>query len=260
MPLTSSGIAYDDTGDGTPTLLFLPGWCGPRTLFDPLCTRLQNRFRCLALDWRGHGESRDADGDFGSTELVEDAMAVIADSGTDQVMLVAAAHAGWIAIELRRRLGAALIPKLVLVDWMVLGAPPPFLDGLAAMAAPVTTRAAVGQLAAMWMDDLDLPDLAAYVASMTAYPDEMWARAAREIATAFQKDASPLDAIAALDPVPATLHVYAQPADASYLQAQQGFAAAHSWFGVERLNAKSHLPMFEDPDAMARGIEGFVAQ
>jgi pimeloyl-ACP methyl ester carboxylesterase len=259
MPVTPSGIAYDDSGDGTPTLLFLPGWCGPRTLFDPLCTRLRDRFRCLALDWRGHGESKDAVADFGSTELVEDAMAVIADSGAGQVVPVAAAHAGWLAIELRRGLGPDRVPKLVLVDWMVLGAPPPFLDGLAAMAAPETTRAVVGQLTGMWMDDLDLPDLAAYVATMTAYPDEMWARAAREIAAAFRQDASPVGAIGALDPVPATLHVYAQPADPGYLQAQQDFAAAHPWFGVERLNARSHFPMFEDPDAMARGIEGFVA-
>jgi pimeloyl-ACP methyl ester carboxylesterase len=259
MPLTPSGISYDDTGDGTPALLFLPGWCGPRTLFDPLRGRLDNRFRGLALDWRGHGESRDADADFGATELVEDALAVIADSGADQVVPVAAAHAGWVAIELRRRLGSARIPKLALVDWMVLVAPPPFLGALAGMAAPETTRAVVAQLTAMWTDDLDLPELAAYVATMSTYPDEMWARAVREIAAAFQREVSPVDAIAALDPTPATLHLYAQPADPGYLQGQQDFAAAHPWFGVERLDAKSHFPMFEVPEDMARGLAAFVS-
>ena len=46
---------------------------------------------------------------------------------------LATAHAGWIAIELRRaseQLGPARVPKLVLVDWIVTAAPPPFLAEL----------------------------------------------------------------------------------------------------------------------------------
>ena len=129
---TSRGIAYDDTGTGDPALLFLPGWCGPRAVFDPLRARLEGSRRVLWADSRGHGESAAADSDFGTNELVDDAVEVIDASGASQVVPVAAAHAGWVAIELRRRLGPARIPSLVLIDWMVLGAPPQFLDALAA--------------------------------------------------------------------------------------------------------------------------------
>lgn len=79
MGQTSSGIAYDDRGSGEPALLLLPGWCGPRTLFDPATARLESSFRTLAVDWRGHGDSKSAAGDFGFADLVEDAIAVCAD-------------------------------------------------------------------------------------------------------------------------------------------------------------------------------------
>jgi hypothetical protein len=40
--------------------------------------------------------------------------------------------------------------------------------------------------------------------------------------------------------------------------AQQSFAAVHPWFSVYRLEAQSHFPMFEVPDAIASAIEEFV--
>lgn len=137
---TPSGIAYDDLGGGDTTLIFLPGWCGPRTLFEPLTTRLADGYRTLAVDWRGHGGSAPASGEFGTAELVDDALEVIGHSGAATVIPVSIAHAGWVAIELRRRLGPERVPSVVLLDWMVLGAPEPFLAALAAMADPAATR------------------------------------------------------------------------------------------------------------------------
>src|SRR5688572_24159645 len=133
---TPTGVAYDDRGTGAPALLFLPGWCGPKALFEPLMARLDTSFRTLAVDWRGHGDSAPADGDFGFAELTDDALAVIEDSRADVVVPVAASHAGWVAIELRRRLTAQRVPRLALLDWMVLGAPAPFRNALDSMMAP----------------------------------------------------------------------------------------------------------------------------
>jgi uncharacterized protein (TIGR02246 family) len=53
--------------------------------------------------------------------------------------------------------------------------------------------------------------------------------------------------------------VYAQPEDEAWLAAQQAFAREHAWFQVQKLNARSHFPMFEVPDALALAIETFVA-
>lgn len=257
---SAGGNAYDDKGDGDVTFLFLPGWCGPRTYFGPLADRLSTAHRTLAMDWRGHGDSQPAAGDFGVAELVDDAMSVIDASGARRVIPVAAAHAGWVAIDLRRRLGAERIAGVVFLDWMVLGAPAPFLDALAGMADRATTRAAVDGLTGMWLGDLDLPALSTYVASMAANEDEMWARSAREIAAQFKRHGAPLDNVTELDPSPPTLHLYAQPDDPAFLDAQQRFAADHPWFQVEKLDAVSHFPIFEASEAIAEHLSRFTAQ
>lgn len=256
---TPTGVAYDDRGEGDPALLFLPGWCGPRTLFEPLVAPLAGQFRTLVVDWRGHGESAEHDGDFGFTELADDATAVIEHSGAERVVPVAASHAGWVAIDLRRRLGASRVPRLVFLDWMVLGAPGPFVDALGAMKNPATTRGVVDDIAAMWTAGLDIPTLSSYVGSMVVVGDEMWARAAREIGAAFETSGAPLSAVAALRPPPRTLHLYAQPRDHEYLDAQRNFASEHPWFEVVRLDAASHFPMFEVPDSIAAHLRDFVA-
>ena len=106
-------IAFDDVGDGATALLCLPGWGAPRTVFRPMYNELAKTHRVLALDWRGHGGSAAAPVDFGSDELVNDALAVVETSGVKRFIPVATAHAGWIAIELRKRRRAVLTAIVV---------------------------------------------------------------------------------------------------------------------------------------------------
>jgi hypothetical protein len=94
---------------------------------------------------------------------------------------------------------------------------------------------------------------------MGGYGQEMWGRAAREITAAYAAAGTPLKALAALEPPPPALHLYAQPADPAYLAAQERFAAEQPWFRVQRLDARSHFPTFEVPGDIAAAIEAFVA-
>jgi pimeloyl-ACP methyl ester carboxylesterase len=252
-------VAYDDRGSGEPALLFLPGWCAGRSAFDDLAARMANR-RTLAMDWRGHGGSAAASGDFGTPELVEDALAVIDASGAETIVPVATAHAGWVAIELRRRLGERIL-KIVLVDWIVTEAPPPFLAGLQAMTDPAQAFAVRDQLFAMWTSGVDHAGVHRFVRDdMGAYPAEMWARAGREIGAAYEREGSPLRALAALEPPVPVLHAYAQPDDPAYLEAQRAFAKEHPWFSVHKLDARSHFPTIEVADQVADVVEQFVTR
>jgi pimeloyl-ACP methyl ester carboxylesterase len=252
-------VSYDDYGQGEPALLFMPGWCGSRTVFGELARRCARRRRTLAIDWRGHGESASPSDDFGTENLADDAFAVIEASRADLVVPVALSHAGWVAIELRRRLGAR-IAKLALLDWIVLEAPPPFLAALRSLQDPAQWHHTREQLFSMWLQGLDIPALTHYVREdMGSYPFEMWARAGREISAAYAKAGSPLQALASLDPPVPVLHLYAQPDDPGYLAAQRSFSAAHPWFQASRLEARSHFPMYEVPDEMVMAIERFAA-
>ncbi len=252
-------IHYDDRGQGEPALLMMPGWCGSRRVFDTLVERCSAARRTLVLDWRGHGQSENSPGDFGAEDLVEDAVAVIIASGAQRVVPVALSHAGWVAIELRRRL-TSFIPKLVFLDWIILDPPQSFLDVLHGLQSPTEWEPTRDRLFSMWLHGLDIPTLTSYVrADMGSYGLGMWARAGREIGSAYARLGSPLRALTVLDEHTPVLHLYAQPDDPEYLAAQQTFSAAHPWFHVQRLNARSHFPMFEVPDEMAAAIEAFVA-
>lgn len=252
-------VSYDDKGQGEPALLFLPGWCGSRQVFGQLAARCATRRRVLSVDWRGHGQSETPTHDFGASDLVNDALAVIEASGATNVVPVALSHAGWVALELRRRLGLR-ISKLVLLDWIILEAPPPFLEALQSLQDPTQWGQAREQLFSMWLHGLDIPELTSYVREdMGSYPFDMWRRAGREISAAYAHAASPLKVLAGLNPPVPVLHIYAQPEDPGYLAAQRAFAAEHSWFHVLKLEARSHFPMLEVPDEMASGIERFLA-
>ncbi len=248
-------LAMTDIGDGGPALLFVPGWCGDRTVFDGLAARAGEHRRVITVDLPDHGESP-AQADVSTQSVVEALIDVISALGLQAVVPVTLSHAGWSAVQLRRQLGASAVPGVVLLDWMVLGTPPGFAGALAGLQSPAWADVRAG-LAGMWADGLDLPELRDYVASMCTYGQRHWQRAGREIEAGFAAAPVPLDALAALQPCP-VLHLYAQPVDDGVLAAQQDYSATHEWFSVARLDARSHFPMFEVPTDMATRIESFV--
>jgi pimeloyl-ACP methyl ester carboxylesterase len=245
-------IAYDDEGDGELAFLMLPGWCATRRAFRPLYPHLAHR--AIAVDWRGHGGSAPADRDFGTRELVDDAIAAASAAGAEIIVPVATAHAGWVAIELRKRLGAARVPKIVLVDWMVLGAPPPFVAGIAALQQAESFETTRAGLATMWTTGVESRAVHAFVAEMMTFGFDMWRRAGREIAAGFAACPVPLAALDGMD-CP-TLHV--QPANLELVAAQRAYAAAHPWFSVVEVPARSHFPTIESPAEVAAAIDAFV--
>lgn len=255
---TDPSIAWDETGRGEPALLCLPGWCSDRGIYTDFARLAAPHRRTLTLDWRGHGDSAPVGGEFGQDELVEDALAVIAASGATHIVPVANAHAGWVAIELRRRLGAR-VPALVLLDWLVLEAPLPFLGALAGLQDPQQWAATREQLFAMWLADVVHPGVIDAVRGrMGRHDAAMWARAARAVAAAYRAAGAPLYALSQLDePVP-VLHLCAQGGPGEALRAQQVFAADQPWFTVHRLAARTHFPMLETPETVAGEIEAFL--
>ena len=210
----------------------------------------------VALDWRGHGGSERPEEDFGSSGLVDDALAVIEQAGLDRIVPVAAAHAGWVAIELRRRLGAERVPGFVSLSWMVLGTPPPFLPALAALQDPEHGEQVRDGLFGMWTTGVTSRAVHDYVKRMGAYGFDMWSRAGREIAGDFEANGSPVAALA--ESKMRTLHICEQSTDDAFFEAQQDFAGANPWFQVERVPGRSHFPSIEAPVHTAAAIESFV--
>ena len=85
---TSDGVSieFDDQGAGLP-LLLVHGLGDSRELWSALVARWCTRFRCVALDLRGHGASETA-ADYDPFALHRDLHAVVRELGLDQPLLI----------------------------------------------------------------------------------------------------------------------------------------------------------------------------
>ena len=257
MPYADSDglrIHYEVAGARGPAVLCLPGWCADHEQFAPTTELLATDHRVIVIDWRGHGSSDPAQRDFGHAALADDAAAVLDAAGIENVFLLSAAHAGWVALELRRRLGSR-IEGILALSWMVLGAPAPFLGALAGMQDPARWEDVRERTFALWTDDHRNLEASRYVRDhMARQGYDMWSRAGREIALAFEQTPNPLRAFAEVGPPAPFMHLYALPDDPAYLQAQREFATQSGWFQVERFDGRTHFPTIEAPERVADAV------
>lgn len=252
-------LTLSECGEGEPLLLLMHGWASDRRHFDSLLEALSPAGRAIALDWRGHGESDAPESDFGTAEVLGDALDTIEALDARTIVPVAHSHAGWVAFQLARALPDK-VAAVVLIDWMPLGAPEAFLKGVERMQQPEHTREVVSALTASWQEGHDVIGLPELLQRMRAHDDTMWARAAREISAMFAAVGAPLAAFSSLDPPIPVLHIYANPPEDAYLAAQQAYADKHRWFSVHRLaTAHSHFPMLEAPEEIATAITAHIA-
>lgn len=252
------GLGHDDVGVGEPALLFLTGWCSSRARWTPVAGRCGDARRVVNMEWRGHGDSDPAGGDFGTGEMVEDALAVADAAGIDTFVPCSASHSGWVAIELHRR-HPARVPKIVHLDWMVVEPSAPYMDLLAQLQSPTGWALARDALFGIWRAGVQSPAIDAAFDVMAAQDADMWMRSGRVIEGSYRRWGSPLAALSALEPPPPVLHVYGQPPTEDYLERQRRFAAEHEWFSVQRLGVRSHFAMLEAPGEVAAAIERFVS-
>ncbi len=251
-------IAYDDLGVGEPALLFTTGWCSSKERWSRVAELCSRSRRVLNSEWRGHGSSDPAPSDFGLEEMVADALAVVDAAGVETFVPCAASHSGFVAIELRRRFPDR-VPMLVHTDWYVVPPPAPYRAVLELLTSPEGWPAARDRLFEIWRAGVDRPEIDEAIEVMRRQSAEMWMRSGREITVGYEHVGSPADAWAALEPPVPVLHVYGQPEDPGFLAVQEEFAGEHPWFGVRKLDGRTHFAMIETPEEVAAAIEGFVA-
>jgi len=252
-------IAYADTGEGKGLpLVCLTGWCSSRARYDRLVPLVSAGRRVVSLDWRGHGGSERPTGDWGTDGQVRDALAVVEAAGLDRFAVASASHSGWVAIELRRRLGDR-VARIVHMDWLVVEPSEPYMALIRKLQSEETWPEARDKLFEIWRGGLQNAAIEDAIAVMKRQDAEMWMRSGREIEASFVENGSPLQAWSALDVKPPVLHLYGQPRDPAYLERQQAFAAENEWFDVRQVRAQSHFTMIETPEEAAAAIEPFLA-
>lgn len=88
-------LAYSAHGNGPPVIL-LHGLGDDRSLWSPIVDRLASDYTCVAIDFRGHGESS-RQGDFDPFALAEDIVEMAGVLGLGSPMLVGHSLGGFVA-------------------------------------------------------------------------------------------------------------------------------------------------------------------
>lgn len=109
-------LAYLDEGQGEPVLL-LHGNMSSSTHFEPLIERIRDRYRCIAVDLRGFGDSTYHHRFDTLDELAEDVNLFLDALGTETVYLVGWSNGGGVGLKL-----CALHPERIKKFFVIEGA------------------------------------------------------------------------------------------------------------------------------------------
>ncbi|MEO1517528.1 MAG: alpha/beta fold hydrolase [Bacteroidota bacterium] len=108
-------LYYQSTGDGKEVIVFSHGYLMNHSMFDGQVEVLKNRFRCIAFDHRGHGNSEVPDSGYDMDNLVTDAISLIEDLDLGPVHFVGMSTGGFIGMRIALR-RPDLLKSLVLMD------------------------------------------------------------------------------------------------------------------------------------------------
>ncbi|MBT1154073.1 alpha/beta hydrolase [Aminobacter anthyllidis] len=259
IQIGANTLSYDETGEGE-VLLLLSGWCQDHRLFKTLAPELAKTHRVIRLDWRGHGEYREHDGDFATDDQASDVVAFLDKMNIDKVVPVSTSHGGWANIEVTDRLGTARIPRSVVIDWIQTTPNEDFFRMIDHIQDRTNWENGRGDFFNYWIGDTENQDIVNHVNSeMAQYSFEMWARSGREIGKAYRKWGNPMQRMAALTEKRPITHIYSQPFEPEYAQAQLDFAAGNAWYKPNKLPGRTHFPTLEQPKVVADTIRAFVA-
>lgn len=89
--------AWEASGEG-PCVCLFHGTFGSRAVWDSAVAELATRYRCIAVDWPGHGRSGFDPGGWSVRDLVHGVPALLADIGVERAVFVGLSQGGAIAL------------------------------------------------------------------------------------------------------------------------------------------------------------------
>ncbi len=115
LRIRGATLHYEDTGTGAETIVFAHGLFFSWRNFEEQIRALRGRYRCIAFDFRGQGESEITKSGYDLDSLAEDAAAVIETLRAAPCHFVGLSMGGFVGLRLAIR-RPALLRSLVLLD------------------------------------------------------------------------------------------------------------------------------------------------
>ena len=114
-------MAYRDSGNQLPPLIFLHGTGCDASDWMPVTEGLPDNQRCIALDFRGHGQSTVPSQPFTLGNLAEDVLHLADNLRLHELVIVGHSLGGMVAMEVARR-SSCVIGLVLLEGWTSLSA------------------------------------------------------------------------------------------------------------------------------------------
>lgn len=108
-------LHYEEAGSGPETIVFSHSYLADHSHFNPQIQKLKNRYRCLAFDHRGHGQSEIKEDGYDMENLYADAVGFIEALDCSPCHFVGLSTGGFIGLRIGIR-RPDLVKSLVLMD------------------------------------------------------------------------------------------------------------------------------------------------
>lgn len=110
-------LYYEDTEVGEKTLVLVHGWSGSREVYDKPVKLIGDKARCITYDHRGHGKSKDANGETVTMEtLADDLHELLVGFDLENIILLGYSMGAGVAMTYLERYGTELLSHLILCD------------------------------------------------------------------------------------------------------------------------------------------------
>ena len=108
-------IAFNQQGKGEPAIIFIHGWANPKEIWDDQIAHFSQKYRAIAIDLYGLGESRSNRSDWTMAAFGGDVVSVINKLKIKKVVVVGFSMGASVAIEAAKQLPEKVI-GVVLID------------------------------------------------------------------------------------------------------------------------------------------------
>lgn len=115
IDVNGARLHYRDSGKGTETIVFSHGLLMNGGMFEAQIEALRDRYRCIAYDHRGQGQSAVTDGGYDMDTLADDAAALIEKLAIGPCHFAGLSMGGFIGMRLAAR-RPELLKSLILLD------------------------------------------------------------------------------------------------------------------------------------------------
>jgi len=143
-------LYYEESGTGSPALVFSHGLLMDQTMFAPQIEALKHHYRCISWDERAHGRTASSDNcePFSYYDSADDLAALLHHLGIEQAILVGMSQGGYLSLRAALK-HPAIVRALVLIDTQAGPEDPAKMPGYAVMIADYASNGLSDESAAI---------------------------------------------------------------------------------------------------------------